>query len=196
MSSQPNPTISPSTYLALERASDFKSEYLNGLMVAMSGASREHNLIVTNLVAGFGHSLKGKPDEVYPGQMRVRVSDANLYTYPDVVVVCGEPQFEDREFDTLLNPAVLVEVLSDLTESYDRGKKFGFYRTLPSFTDYLLVAQDECHIEHYARQSDGRWLLTVLETLDAEVTLPSIACRLPLAEIYDRVFPPAESAVS
>lgn len=191
MSSQPNPTLSPTMYLALERANEYKSEYINGIMVSMSGASREHNLIVSNVIMTLGPQLKGRSCELYPSDMRVRVPVAKLYTYPDVVVVCGEPQFEDAELDTLVNPTVLVEVLSDSTESYDRGKKFGFYRTLPSFTEYLLIAQDEYHVEHYSRQPDGKWLLTVLDSLDAEVILPSIACHLPMAELYDRVSPTA-----
>ena len=120
--------------------------------------------------------------------MRVR-TPADLFTYPDVVVVCGEPSFDDREFDTLLNPTMIVEVLSPSTEGYDRGIKSSRYRSIASLAEYLLVAQNQCHIEHLIRQADGEhWLLEELSDLNAVLELPSIGCRLSLAEIYDRVF--------
>jgi Uma2 family endonuclease len=187
MTSQPEPRISPEEYLALEREAEYKSEYLGGEIFAMTGASREHNLITTNIVGELRQQLKGKPCEVYPSDMRVKVQAAGLYTYPDVVVVCGDPLFEDDYVDTLLNPTLIVEVLSTSTESYDRGKKFGYYRTVESDTEYLLVAQDEYKVEQYVRQPDGRWLLSDIRSLDGTVELLSVPCAVSLREIYDRV---------
>jgi Uma2 family endonuclease len=187
MTSLPKTRISPEEYLALEREAEYKSEYLAGEIFAMTGASREHNLITTNIVGELRQQLKGKPCEVYPSDMRVKVSATGLYTYPDVVVVCDEPRFEDDYVDTLLNPALIVEVLSSSTESYDRGKKFGYYRTVESLAEYLLVAQDEYKIEQYVRQPDGRWLLSDIHSLDGIVKLISVPCALALKEVYERV---------
>lgn len=168
---KPRPTLEQ--YLAVERHSE---------------ASREHNLLVANLLAGLHSQLRGKTCEAYANEMRVKVSATGLYTYPDVVVVCWQPQLEDAELDTLLNPTLIAEVLSDSTEDYDWGmKKFAYYRTLPSFSEYLLVAQKEVHVEHFVRQSDS-WILTETRDLTATLDLPSIGCRLPLADIYERVF--------
>jgi Uma2 family endonuclease len=119
--------------------------------------------------------------------MRVRIPATDLFTYPDVAVVCGEPRFDDAEMDTLLNPKVIVEVLSKTTESYDRGAKFEHYRTLSSFTDYILVAQDRPHVEHFSRQGENRWLLTEVTEPSGILELSGLGCTLPLAEIYDRV---------
>jgi Uma2 family endonuclease len=187
MSSQPIPFLTPEEYLALERKSQFKSEYINGQMVAMTGASREHNLIATNITGVLWQQLKKKAYEVYASDMRIRVPATGLYTYPDVVVVCGEPKLEDNFFDTLLNPTLIVEVLSDSTESYDRGKKFSDYRTVESLAEYLLVSQHERKVEQYVKQADGRWLLSDINSLAGAVELASVPCVLPLAEIYDKV---------
>ena len=119
--------------------------------------------------------------------MRVKVSATGLYTYPDVAVVCGEPEFEDQRSDTLLNPVLIVEVLSDSTESYDRGQKFGHYRKVPSLTEYVLVSQREYAIEQYVRQPDGPWLRSDARSLKGKLNLPSIECSIQLAEIYERV---------
>ena len=172
-------------YLAFERSSEEKHEYYAGEIFAMSGASREHNLIVTNTVVSLGSQLRGRPCEVYPSDMRIKVS-AIKYTYPDVSVVCDEPQFMDGEFDTLLNPTFIVEVLSSSTENYDRGKKSEHYRTLESLQEYVLIAQNEVHVEHYIRAS-GKWVLTEAKTLEAAIELPSIGCKLLLADVYDKV---------
>ncbi len=179
--------ISPADYLALERQAETKSEYLNGCIYAMTGASREHNTIVFNLARRIGNQLDRKPCRGYVNDMRVKVSPTGLYTYPDAVVVCGEPRFEDRHLDTLLNPTVIIEVLSDSTEAYDRGDKFAHYRTLESLTDYLLVAQDKPRIEHYSRQPDGQWLYSAADGLDARAEIAAIGCVLQLTEVYDRV---------
>ncbi len=187
MSSQPTTYLTPEEYLALERKAEFKSEYIDGEIVAMTGASRKHNLVVVNLTGEISQQLRGRSCEAYSNDMRVRVPSTRLYTYPDVIVVCGEPQFEDQEFDTLLNPTVIVEVLSESTELYDRGKKFSFYRTIESLAEYLLVAQDECRIEQFVRQADGGWLLSEHRATEDTVKLTSIQCSLELREVYDKV---------
>ena len=179
--------ITAADYLALERQAETKSEYLNGRIYAMSGASRNHNRITVNLTSTLHAQLKRKPCEPFSGDMRVKVKPTGLYTYPDVVVVCGEPRFEDPHVDTLLNPTVIIEVLSDSTAAYDRGEKFAHYRALPSLSDYLLIAQDQPRIEHYQRQSDGRWLYSATDGLDAQVEISTIGCVLRLAEVYERV---------
>jgi Uma2 family endonuclease len=179
--------ITAADYLALERQADTKSEYLNGFIYAMSDASRSHNRITVNLTAALHAQLKRKPCEPFTGDMRVKVSPTGLYTYPDVVVVCGEPRFEDQHVDTLLNPTVIIEVLSDSTEAYDRGEKFAHYRALESLTDYLLVAQDQPRIEHFRRQPDGQWLYSAADGLDSQVAIANIGCVLQLAEVYERV---------
>ena len=188
MSTQLKTYLTPQEYLALEREAQIKSEYFNGEMSSMSGASRKHNLIVTNIVAELHQQMKGRPCEVYPNDMRVKVSATGLYTYPDAIVVCGEPRFEDAHVDTLLNPTLIVEVLSASTAAYDRGQKFGHYRGVESLTEYVLVAQDECKVEHFAKQGDRQWLQTVVQSLEAEIQLVSIQGVLRLREIYDKVF--------
>lgn len=182
--------FTPKEYLAFERRSEFKSEYVGGEIVAMTGSSRRHNLIAGNLFATLHSQLKkNRSCELFANDMRVRVPVEDMYAYPDVVVACGEPRFEDNELDTLLNPVLIVEVLSKSTESYDRGTKSAAYRTLPSFTEYLVVAQDQVHVEHSMRQPDGAWLLTETDDLGAALALPSVGCTLLLADVYDRVFP-------
>lgn len=187
MSSQIKPFVSPGEYLALEREAEYKSEYLNGDIFAMTGASRKHNLITSNMSAEFIRQLKSRPCEAYVSDMRVKVTATGLYTYPDVVVVCGEPKFEDAYVDTLLNPTVLVEVLSTSTERYDRIAKSSYYRTLDSLAEHLLVAQDKHRVEQYVRQPDGQWLLIDYRSLEDVAKLQSIDCSLALRDVYDKV---------
>ena len=186
MASDPRPRISPEEYLALERQAETKSEYLDGEIFAMTGASRKHNRLSVNLTVALDSQLRDKGCEVYANQMRVKVSVTGLYTYPDVIVVCGEPQFEDAEVDTLLNPTLIIEVLSKSTEDYDRGTKFLHYRALPSLREYILIAQNRIHVEHHLRQNDA-WLLTETDLREDVIELPSVGARLALTEIYDRV---------
>jgi Uma2 family endonuclease len=187
MSSQRTTLLSPEEYLELERRAERKSEYFHGEMFAMSGASRRHVVIVNNLGGELRQRLKKRPCEIYSNDMRLRVAPNGLYTYPDVMVACGEPQFADDQSDTLLNPVLIAEVLSDSTENYDRGRKFEQYRTLPSLSEYVMVAQDAPRIEQYTRQPNGHWLLAETRGLNASVQLASIDCALPLAEIYDKI---------
>lgn len=187
MSRQVKTHITPEEYLAIERAAEYKSEYVNGEIFAMTGASRKHNLIAGNIHGELRQQLKGKACEAYPGEMRVKAPAAHSYVYPDVVVVCGEPQFEDSHFDTLLNPTLVAEVLSKSTESYNRLAKSAYYRTIESLVEYLLVAQEEYRVEQYIKQSDGRWLLADVRSLAGVIELKSIACSLALRDIYDRI---------
>src|SRR2546426_2804470 len=187
MSQQLKSYISPQEYLRLERQAEYKSEYLNGEIFAMSGASRKHNLLTTNIRSSLNQQLRGRPCEVYASEMRVKVNATGLYTYPDVVVVCGEPRLEDEYFDTLLNPTVLIEVLSKSTERYDRIAKSSYYRTLDSLAEHLLVAQDEIRLEQYSRQPDGQWLLLDYRTLSDVAELRSIGSSLRLRDVYEKV---------
>jgi Uma2 family endonuclease len=186
--------LTPEQYLALERQATIKSEYFNGYIYAMAGASREHNLITVNMSGELRVLLREQPCEVYANDMRLKISQTGLYTYPDVVVACDAPRFEDTHIDTLLNPTLLVEVLSPPTEAYDRGEKFAHYRRLESLQEYVLVAQDRVRVEHYLRQGE-RWLLTELCDIGAALHLPSVGCALSLREIYAKVeFPVSEEA--
>jgi Uma2 family endonuclease len=187
MSAQLKIRLTPEEYLAVERKAEYKSEYLAGEVFAMSGASEAHNLIAGNVFAALHAQLRKRPCKVYPSDMRVKVSATDLYTYPDVTVVCGEAQFDDDRQDTLLNPTVIVEVLSPSTEGYDRGAKFEHYRKLESLREYVLIAQDKHHVEHYVRQPDNQWLLSETDSLPDTIHLPSINCDLALADVYDKV---------
>jgi len=187
MSSQLKTYLTPEEYLAIERRAEYRSEYFNGETFAMVGASRRHNLIAGNIFGELRQQLKGRPCEVYTNDMRVRIPATGLYTYPDVVVVCGEPEFEDEYIDTLLNPTLIVEVLSGSTAAYDRGQKFGHYRSIESLTEYLLVAQDECRIEQFVKQSDRQWRVTDTRSLESTIELAFVPCTLQLKEVYDKV---------
>ncbi len=187
MSVQPKPYITPEEYLAKERMADYKSEYYKGEIFAFAGASRKHILIVSNLISIIHPQLRKRNYEIYSNDMRVKVNTTGLYTYPDVVVVCGKPQFEDDENDILLNPIVLIEVLSPFTENYDRGTKFEHYRTINSLSDYILVAQDKIHLEYYVRQSDRSWLFSEFKFVKDKFQIQSIGCELSLKEIYEKV---------
>lgn len=188
MSVQPKPYLSPEDYLALERSADFKSEYFAGEIFAMTGASEPHNLIMISTIRELSTQLKKRPCKLYANDMRVKVSPTGLYTYPDLIVVCSQAaRFDDAHFDTLLNPTLIIEVLSDSTEAYDRGRKFEHYRKLESLAEYVLIAQHRPHIESYRRQPDQQWLLTESTGLESTFRLESIDCELALAEVYDKI---------
>jgi Uma2 family endonuclease len=183
----PKTLLTPEQYLAIEREAEYKSEYFQGEMLAMAVSDWVHNQLVVNLVAGFHNQFRSRPCDVYPSQMRVLVRATGLYTYPDVVVVCGERQFVDERRDILLNPSLLVEVLSPSTEAYDRGRKFEHYQSIESLGEYLLVASDRAHVDQYTRRPDGRWLLTSADRLEDSLDLQSIGCRLALADLYGNI---------
>ena len=180
----PKPFLSPEDYLLRERRAEIRSEYFRGEAFAMAGASFEHSLIKDNLAREIGNQLKEGPCRVVTSDMRVKISATGLYAYPDVVIVCGKPEFEDAHVDTLLNPKVIVEVLSDSTEKYDRGFKFGHYRQIPSLEGYVLIAQDRTSIDRYVRRADESWLLTPFEDPAGMFQLDSVAVYIPLREIY------------
>lgn len=183
-----NPTLTSAEYLAFERQqTDARHEYLNGQITAMGGASREHNLIVGNALASLHTQLRGRGCEAYSNDMRVNIPATGLYTYPDIAALCGEPVFEDDQFDTLLNPSVIIEVLSSSTEADDRGAKFAHYRSIESLQAYVLIAQDRPHIELFERGTDGRWVLSEAKGLNGRLELESLGCVLELSEVYERI---------
>ncbi len=187
--------FTPREYLQWERQADTRSEYHDGVIVAMSGASRVHNRITFDTGRALGNQLAGQACEPFESDMRVLVPDCNRYFYPDLVIVCGEAQFEDAELDTLLNPALIIETLSDSTERTDRRLKLDCYRTLPTLQTYVLIAQDEPRIETFTRQTGGTWRHEAVTGLDAVLPLPAIRCTLRLADVYARVsFAPAPNA--
>ena len=187
MDAQSKPHLTPEEYLAIDRHAEVRSEYLGGEMFTISGGSRNHNLIVLNIGRELSLQLKERQCEAYASDQRVRVTATGLYTYPDVVVVCDEPRFEGAELDTLLNPTLVVEVLSPTTEAYDRGKKFEHYQTIPTLSEYLLVSLDSFRAEQYLRQDGNRWLLTTVTGSDGWIVMPSIQCELGLTEVYGKV---------
>jgi Uma2 family endonuclease len=180
----------PEEYLALERNAEFKSEYLDGRIVAMTGATIAHVTITGNVNGELRQRLRGGPCRAVANEMRVQVGERRRYVYPDVVAFCGEPRFMDGTLDTLLNPALVVEVLSPSTEAYDRGEKFLHYRGIESLQEYVLVAQDRVLVERFVRAGEF-WTLSTLRDLDAPLELTSVGCEIPLREIYENVALPA-----
>ena len=186
MVAEPQHQITAQEYLAFERRAEEKHEFVEGIIYVMSGGTREHGLVNANVVGELRDRLRSRPCEAYGGNVRVKVSETGAYVYPDVVVACGDIQFEDIESDTLLNPLVVIEVLSPTTEAYDRGKKAALYRQMPSLQHYVLVAQDRVSVEVFTRQG-GQWGLTEATRLAETVRLDAIDCDLPLAEVYAKV---------
>jgi Uma2 family endonuclease len=187
MSTNAKTLLTPEQYLEIERKAEFRHEYFRGEMFAMAGGTGTHTIIVVNLVREMSNQLRRGRCQVYSHDMRLQVSATGLYTYPDVVVACEGRQFRDARKDTLLNPTVIIEVLSESTEAYDRGKKFAHYQTLDSLQGYVLVSQDRVRMERFLRQPDGQWLLKVASHIDDSVLLDSIGCTLRLADIYENV---------
>jgi len=187
MSSRLNLKLTPEEYLAFERRSEERHEYVNGELFAMSGASERHNQIVVNLSGEIRTQFKARSCKVYTNDMRIRIPGTARYTYPDVAALCDVARFEDKELDTLTNPALIIEVLSASTEAYDRGLKFEEYRHIETFVEYVLVAQTKPHIEQFRRQTDGQWLFSTTSGLESFIDFASVGCRLSLAEIYDKV---------
>jgi len=188
--------ISEQEYLRREREAAYKSEYFQGEVFAMVGGSPNHSLIAANFVREAGNALKGKPCLVFTSDLRVRVDPSGLYTYPDASIVCGELQFADDQRDTLTNPTVIIEVLSESTEKYDRGRKANSYRQIASLQELVLVAQDRPHVERFTRQATVDWLFHEELDLEALFELPSMGFAIALAEIYRNVqFPPDEDSL-
>jgi Uma2 family endonuclease len=187
MSSRRKILLSPEEYLAVERRSEGKSEYLAGEVFAMVGASKRHNLITANLIRILGNQLLDRPCNVYPSDMRVKVSPIGKYTYPDVVAACEGEEFDDEERDTLLNPVVIIEVLSESTEAYDRGRKFEHYQYIESLTAYLPVSQEPYRIEQYVRQGGPEWKYYEYHAPGDVVQIGAIGCELHLKDVYAKV---------
>lgn len=187
MSAIPKTFISEETYLEEERKALEKSEYYNGEIFAMAGATKEHNAIVGAILGELYGFLKGKQCNVYPSDLRIHNNENTLYTYPDVTVVCGKEKYLDDEFDTLLNPTVIFEVLSPATENYDRGTKFKLYRSIPSLKNYILVSSTEYAAEIFTRKENDEWVLNTTKDKDGHIYISAIDYNLSLADVYSQV---------
>jgi Uma2 family endonuclease len=195
--------FTPDEYLAFEREAAERHEWLDGLIYAMAGESPQHSIISANVIAILNLQLRGKPCRVFSPNMKVYsrlptdTTMKGLFSYTDTLVVCGPPRFHDEHGDVVINPTVIVEVLSKSTEAYDRGEKFERYSQNASLTDYLLVSQHRPKIEHYTRREPGRWDYSLETSLAGSIYLAAIDCRLPLAEVYDGIeFPPPSEPVN
>jgi Uma2 family endonuclease len=186
MASEPRPRLSIPEYLALERDCEVRHEYLDGEMFAMSHPTRRHSLIAGNLFGQIWTQFRGRRCEVHKETLRIR-TPSGLFAYPDVGAVCSKPSFDDAKFNTLLNPALIIEVLSPSTEDYDRITKWAHYRSIPSLLEYVLVSQDRVYVEQIRKQENGGWMGSDLDEPGQALELQSIACRLSLTEIYGRV---------
>ncbi len=191
MSGLPKRFFTPEEYLLLELNAAYKSQYLAGEIFAMAGAQPWHNEVLGNIFAGLHQRLRSRGCRVYFADMRLRVKAGDLYTYPDLMALCGEPKFEGGDNpQSLLNPQLIVEVLSPSTEAFDRGDKFARCRLLDSLEDYVLASSERMRVEHYSRQEDGSWKLQEFQRAEETLSLSSVNCALPLAEIYaDVTFP-------
>jgi Uma2 family endonuclease len=193
VASNPITKVTEEEYLAIDRAAEVRSEFLDGEMIAMSGGSMRHAQLQGNVFGELFASLRGSDCRAYTSDFRVRVS-RRMYTYPDVSVVCGKPRLADEYQDILLNPTAIFEILSPSTEKYDRGVKFQYYRTIESLNDYILVSQDAVRVEQYTRGDHGTWTLRDYQTLEEEISIASIGVYIPTSRVYDRIeFPPASA---
>jgi Uma2 family endonuclease len=187
MSSQPKTFLTPEEYLELDRKAERKSEYWAGKMYGMSGARAAHNVVMVNASAEIRQAIRHRACTSFSNDMRVRVSDTGLYTYPDLIVVCDQPQYLDDRQETLLNPTLVGEVLSPSTEAYDRGDKFELYRSIPSLQEYVLIASERVLVDRYTRQPNDHWDLTSANKLDATIRLETVELDLKLADLYEKV---------
>ncbi len=187
MSTQKIKKLTPEEYLEIERNAEFKSEYYNGEMFALAGASYVHNRITRNISKALGLQLKGKVCEEFQSDLKIKEKISGLFTYPDVVVIRGEPEFYDDEKDVVVNPAVIMEVLSKSTETYDRGFKFEWYRRIETLKDYFMVSQDKISIEYYTRNDDDSWTLKEFKKINQNIEIKSIGCILELKDVYYKV---------
>jgi Uma2 family endonuclease len=192
MSAVPKTKLTVQQYLAIERKAEFKSEFFQGEMFAMAGASRMHNRVKENLIIKMGIQLEGSPCRSTSSDQRVTIPATGLYTYPDIVIECGEMDLDPNDEDTITNPTAIIEVLSPSTEAYNRGAKFHNYQKLPGLQEYVLVAQEEALVECYSRQPGGKWEYTSFVGLDSVMELSSIPVRVPLKDIYAGVQFPGE----
>lgn len=179
--------ISPAAYLAEERAAVDKHEYYQGEIVAMSGASLNHNMIFSNLFAEFAHIQKGKGCKPYGSNLRIHIPKNTLYTYPDISIICGEADLTDKEFDTATNPSVIIELLSKSTRNYDKGEKFTLYRDIDTLTEYILVDTEKIYVEKHIRNTDGSWQLTDYKSLENSFTIDCLQLNILLKDIYEGI---------
>jgi len=179
--------LSPAEYLEIERKAQFKSDYYNGEMFALAGASFIHNRIAKNLTTSLNVQLKGKLCESFQSDLKIHILESELFTYPDIVVICEEPVFYDNEKDVVLNPIIIMEILSPSTENYDRGFKFELYRKLNSLKDYFLISQEKALIEHFSKNNDNSWTLKEYNNIDQSIIIESIDCNLKLDDVYYKV---------
>jgi Uma2 family endonuclease len=195
MSAMPKPKFTVNEYLELERKAEYKSEFYQGEIFAMAGASRQHNRVKENLVGELFARLKGGPCQTFSSDQRVSIEALGLYTYPDIIIQCGKPVYDLADADTLTNPTAIIEILSPTTERYDRGAKFRHYQKLPSLIEYILVAQDEPVCERYVRQADGSWAMNFVVGLEDTLAFHSIPPKIPMADVYAGVeFPETNTA--
>lgn len=179
--------ITPEEYLEFEKKSELKHEYFDGEIFAMVGARKNHNRISSNVSRILGNQLLERPCDVFSSDMRVKIEAIKKYTYPDILVTCDKIEFLEDELDSLLNPVVIIEILSDSTESYDRGLKFTHYRLIESLQEYILISQYHCQVEKFKRDEGGIWLYSSVEEMENSLKIDSIKCELHLSEIYHRV---------
>lgn len=187
MSAVPTPRYTLQEYVAREEVAEYKSEFYRGEVFAMSGGTVRHNIISGNIFTGLKNRLRGSGCRPFTSDQRIRIPNDDFDTYPDASVVCGEIQLDEIDRNAIVNPRLLVEVLSPSTEKYNRGKKFDLYRDAESLREYILISQDEPHVERFVKQSDGSWNLMVYKGLDSALELPSLSCSIPLSEIYEDV---------
>ena len=176
--------ISPEQYLKIERNSDIRHEFFNGELFAMTGAKKNHNLINTSLIVNLVNGIGNSTCRVFSNDMRVKIESESGYVYPDIVVACNNLEFEDSEFDTLTNPIVIIEILSDSTEAFDRGDKFAYYRKIPTLKEYLIVSQSKCRVEQFIKKEGKMWSMLYYEDMDQIIKIDSIDCELLLSDIY------------
>jgi Uma2 family endonuclease len=192
MSAQPASFVSVDDYLAFERGQPEKHEFFDGEIVQQAGASIAHNLISANIIGSLHQQLRAKPCTILPSDMRIRTPRRRQYMYPDATIICGPPRFDDDHHDTIVNPVVIIEVLSPSTESYDRGRKFQAYRTITTLQEYLLISQTMRRVEHFQRHNDLMWLMREYTDLDQIIELTSVGCRILLPDLYEKVNLPAD----
>lgn len=179
--------FSPSEYLAMEEVADGKSEYFRGRILTMSGGPPDHSSVAVNLIGALGTRLAAKPCRVFNSDMRLHIEPNSLYTYPDVMVICGKVELVKRRNDTVTNPVLIVEVLSESTRDYDRGMKFNMYKQVPSLQEYVVVESENPRVECYRRGADDQWVVEMIDDLNATVRLASVACEITMREIYRKV---------
>lgn len=180
--------ISVQEYLEQERIAIEKHEYYRGEIFAMGGASKEHNEIFSNVFGDIAHQLKGKGCKPYGSDLRVHIPKNTLYTYPDITIICGEPQFTDDAKDSVTNPIVIIELLSKSTRNYDKGEKFTLYRDIDSLQEYILIDTEKIHVEKHLRHTDNSWQLNDYKSPEGNFTIDAIQVSLLMKDIYDAVF--------